>query len=135
VFVADVTLVARIQGEGIAGGESATKKLINSNVAIEYGYALHALGDPSILTVQNVHYGEREELPFDLKHKAGPIQFRLAPDATKSQIATERAKLRGDFVNALRPYLSSGLTTTEPARKFEETPSTSSIASFLGPTI
>jgi hypothetical protein len=94
VFVADVTLIGRIQGEGLAGEDTAAKKLINSNVAIEYGYALHALGDPSILTVQNVHYGEREELPFDLKHKAGPIQFRLAPNAAKSQIAAERATLR-----------------------------------------
>jgi hypothetical protein len=133
VFVADVTLVGRIQGEGLAGEDTAAKKLINSNVAIEYGYALHALGDPSILTVQNVHYGEREELPFDLKHKAGPIQFRLAPNAAKSQIAAERAKLRGDFIKALRPYLRSGHTTTEPPREFEETPSTTSIAFFWDP--
>jgi hypothetical protein len=70
VFVADVTLVAQMQGED--GG--AKKKLINSNLAIEYGYAVRALGDQSILMIQNVHYREREELPFDLKHKAGPIQ-------------------------------------------------------------
>lgn len=134
VFVADVTLVARIQGKRVAGGDSATKRLINSNVAIEYGYALHALGDPSILTVQNVHYGDRQELPFDLKHKAGPIQFRLTPDTTKSQIAAERAKLRGEFVNALRPYMSSGLTTTEPPGKFEEIRSTTSMAFFWDPS-
>jgi hypothetical protein len=135
VFVADVTLVASIQGEGVAGEDSAAKKLINSNVAIEYGYALHALGDRSILTVQNVHYGEREALPFDLKHKAGPIQFRLAPNAPTSQIATERAKLRGNFVTALRPYLNKGhTTTTQPPSKFEETPSTTSIAFFWDPS-
>jgi hypothetical protein len=133
VFVADVTFVASIQGEGVAGEDSTAKKLINSNVAIEYGYALHALGDPSILIVQNVHYGEREALPFDLKHKAGPIQFRLAPNATTSQIAADRAKLRGKFVTALRPYLSKGYTTTVPLRKFEETPSTTSIAFFWDP--
>jgi hypothetical protein len=51
VFVADVTLIAQMDAED--GG--AKKKLINSNVAIEYGYALHALGDRAILTVQNVH--------------------------------------------------------------------------------
>jgi hypothetical protein len=39
VFVADVTLVAGIQGGEIAGGNTTAKKLINSNVAIEYGYA------------------------------------------------------------------------------------------------
>ena len=41
VFVADVTLVSHITKGREA---SSTKKLINSNVAIEYGYALHALG-------------------------------------------------------------------------------------------
>jgi len=42
------------------------------------------LGSPSLLQVsteleeaQNTHYGEREDLPFDLRHKAGPIQFNL----------------------------------------------------------
>jgi hypothetical protein len=114
VFVADVTLIAQMDAED--GG--AKKKLINSNVAIEYGYALHALGDRAILTVQNVHYGEREDLPFDLKHKAGPIQFRLPPDATKSQISTERAKLRGYFVKHFRPYLGGHLTAPEPPRNF-----------------
>jgi hypothetical protein len=126
VFVADVTLIAQMDAED--GG--AKKKLINSNVAIEYGYALHALGDRAILTVQNVHYGEREDLPFDLKHKAGPIQFRLPPDATKSQISTERAKLRGYFVNHLRPYLSGRVTAPEPPCNFEETATTVNRAFF-----
>jgi hypothetical protein len=130
VFVADVTLVAQMEGED--GG--ANKKLINSNVAIEYGYAVRALGDESILMVQNVHYGEREELPFDLKHKAGPIQYRLAPDASKQEIAAERAKLRGKFVEALRPYLSIGKVPGEPARKFAETLCTANVAFFWTPS-
>jgi hypothetical protein len=129
VFVADVTLVAQM-GEG-AGSK---KKLINSNVAIEYGYAVRALGDESILMVQNVHYGEREELPFDLKHKAGPIQYRLAPDASKQEIAAEHAKLRSRFVEALRPYLSIAKVPGEPARKFGETPCTANAAFFWTPS-
>ena len=68
VFVADVTSV---------GKTTADKRLINSNVAIEFGYAHRSLGDTFILMVQNTHYGEREDLPFDLRHKAGPIQFNL----------------------------------------------------------
>jgi hypothetical protein len=130
VFVADVTLVAQMQGED----RGAKKKLINSNVAIEYGYAVRALGDQSILMVQNVHYGKREDLPFDLKHKAGPIQYRLGPDANKEEIAAERAKLRGKFVEALRPYLSMGKVPGEPARKFEETPCTVNAAFFWTPS-
>lgn len=130
VFVADVTLVAQMEAEN--GG--AKKKLINSNVAIEYGYAAPALGDESILMVQNVHYGEREELPFDLKHKAGPMQYRLAPDASNQEIAAERTKLRGKFVEALRPYLSTGRGRGEPARKFAETPCTANAAFFWTPS-
>ena len=72
VFIADVTAVG--------ASDDGSKRLINSNVAIEYGHAHHSLGDEAILMVQNTHYGDRETLPFDLKHKAGPIQFCLAPD-------------------------------------------------------
>ena len=84
--------------------------------------------------VQNVHCGEREELPFDLKHKAGPIQYRLAPDASKEEIAAERAKLRGKLVEALRPYLSMGKVPGEPTRIFEETPCTGNAAFFWTPS-
>lgn len=106
VFVADVTLVGQsLSSRGGNIGPSC-KKFINSNVAIEYGYALRILTDAAILMVQNCHYGEREELPFDIKHKAGPIQFRLAPNASRTVIAAERARLTHSLVVALRPYLS-----------------------------
>jgi hypothetical protein len=122
VFVADVTCVG-ITPDG--------KKLINSNVAIEYGHAHKSLGDTSILMVQNTHYGSRDDLPFDLRHKAGPIQFTLAPDATKQQIASERAKLRGEFVARLRPYLKMKPMVQRPLHK--ETPSTYIKAAFAQP--
>ncbi len=73
VFVADVTLVGETTPNRGKFDERTPKKLINSNVAIEYGYAQHALSDTRILMVQNRPFGEREDLPFDLKHKAGPI--------------------------------------------------------------
>lgn len=63
VFVADVTPV---------GATPDGKKLINCNVAIEYGYAHHALTDRSIPMAQNTHYGNRDQLRSI--HKAGPIQ-------------------------------------------------------------
>jgi hypothetical protein len=103
VFVADVTLVAQMQDGAPKGGEASTpKKLINSNVAIEYGYAVRALGDESILMVQNTYYGDRAELPFDLKHKAGPIQYRLPPGATKQEISTQHGELRGTLRASFR---------------------------------
>jgi hypothetical protein len=81
-----------------------------------------------------VYYGEREELPFDLKHKAGPIQYRLPPEATKQEIAAERAKLRGVLVGALRPYLSRGSGPGVSDCRFVEMPSTSNIAFFWHPS-
>ncbi len=100
VFIADVTLVGERSISADSPTEAPPKKLINSNVAIEYGYALRALTDARVLMIQNVHYGDREELPFDLKHKAGPIQFRLAPDATKAIIL--KAAVGAEFSFRLR---------------------------------
>ena len=48
------------------------------------------LGDELILLVQNTYYGTRDNLPFDLKHKAGSIQYRLAPDAANPEIAAAK---------------------------------------------
>jgi hypothetical protein len=121
VFIADVTSVGEVFGGG--------KKLINSNVGIEYGHAHKALGDESILMVQNVHYGSRDDLPFDLKHKAGPIQYTLAPGASAATITAEKAKLKGQFVTALRSYL----TTATPQASFEEAKPVRSIATFCRP--
>lgn len=118
VFVADVTSV---------GATPAGKKLINSNVAIEYGHAHHALGDQAILMVQNTYYGDRGALPFDLQHKAGPIQFNLAPDATKEAIAAEREKLKTVLVAALKPYLKQNAA---PRPLHDEIPHTFTKAAF-----
>ncbi len=134
VFVADVTLTGETIVEGRKNIEGRKKRYINSNVAIEYGYALHALGDAAILMVQNRHYGDREDLPFDLKHKAGPLQYMLQPDATKAQIDAERARLKGEFVTALRPYLSRTSATQEPTAAFREIPSTTKRAFFFQPS-
>jgi hypothetical protein len=134
VFVADVTLTGETIIEGSKGIASRKKKHINSNVAIEYGYALNALGDAAILMVQNRCYGDREDLPFDLKHKAGPLQYMLQPDATKAQIDAERARLNGEFVTALRPYLSRASATQEPAVVFREVPFTTKRAFFFQPS-
>lgn len=124
VFIADVTVVGQTA--------NASKKLINSNVAIEYGHAHHALGDTSILMVQNLHYGDRQTLPFDLKHKSGPIQFTLSPTASKADIEAEAARLRRALVAALRPYISKAARS--PADAFVEIPSTLNPAVYFEPS-
>jgi hypothetical protein len=128
VFIADVTLVGRPLASAPGGKGAQVKRFINSNVAIEYGFALHALTDAAILMVQNAHYGDRNKLPFDLQHKAGPIQYRLAPGASNEEIAAEKARLRGELVKALRPYVTAAATATQA---FPEMPATSNPAFFF----
>jgi hypothetical protein len=129
VFVSDMTLVAEIRD---ADG-NVKKRLINPNVALECGYALRALTDASVLMVQNTHYGSRDELPFDLRHKAGPLQYDLAPGATKKEIAAEHIKLRATFVAALRPYLLQGKGTATAPEPFQETEATTKCGIFWQP--
>jgi hypothetical protein len=130
VFIADVTLVGRPLADAPGGTRARAKRFINSNVAIEYGFALRALSDTAILMVQNVHYGDRDKLPFDLQHKAGPIQYRLAPGASKQEIEAEKTRLKTTLIAALRPYVAA-----EEGRvpAFPEMRATSSPAFFFEP--
>ena len=124
VSVADVTPVG-----GVADNQK--KRLINSNVAIELGFALGAVSDRALLMILNEAYGTREDLPFDLKHKAGPITYDLAADSTKRQIESEQAELVGTLKVALseivgavakglfRPYQGAQAAADNPGRYFE----------------
>jgi hypothetical protein len=123
VVVADVTSVGKV----VVSADDE-KKLINSNVAIELGYALKAVADRNVLLVFNQHYGSHEELPFDLRHKGGSITFNLPPDSDSKRIAEERKKLKDRFVNALKPYLENAPPTVTPP---PETPSTFCKAAYF----
>src|SRR5260221_3789642 len=79
---------------------------MNPNVAIELGYALKALSTNNVLMVLNTHYGDRSGVPFDLAHKGGPILYRLAPDAEKAAIDTERKSLKKKLKDALELFKS-----------------------------
>ncbi|MEI8703410.1 hypothetical protein [Mesorhizobium sp. ISC15] len=133
VVVADVTPVGEAPAKVDSTGQQIAppKKLMNPNVAIELGYALHALTDQKLIMVCNEHYGVRDDLPFDLKHKAGPIFFNLAPDADKPTIEAAKAALRGAFSAALRPYLD-GLPAA-PTPRTLESPSTYLPAVYFAP--
>jgi hypothetical protein len=115
VFVADVTPVSKIPKRKGVKGSREKRNMNNPNVAIELGYALHALGEEGVLLVLDEYYGGREFLPFDLQHLGGPIMYSLAPDASKDQIAVEHAKLRGQFVNHLRGFLKENAAAAELA--------------------
>ncbi len=124
VVVADVTLVGRTRGEG-----SDSKRLINSNVAIELGYASRALGDEYIILVFNAHYGAHEDLPFDLRHKGGAVVFDLPPDADRQRIDREQKRLTAQFIAKLRPYLDAATAAAAPS--FQETPTSYSKATYF----
>jgi hypothetical protein len=96
VIVADVTIVGKTDED---------KRLINSNVAIELGYGLHACTDARVILIFNKHYGSYEHLPFDLRHKGGAVVFDLLPEADRKQIAAVRASLADDFFRKLKPFL------------------------------
>lgn len=105
VFVADVTPVGQTAA-------NPAKKLINANVAIELGFALGAHSDRKLLMVMNSAYGEREDLPFDLKHKAGPIMYRLEEGADRATKEVANKQLVGEFKTALRAFLEVPLPAT-----------------------
>jgi hypothetical protein len=84
VVVADVTIVGKTE-EGDC--------LINSNAAIELGYALHACTNERVVLTFNEYYGGYEDLPFDLRHKGGAVVFNLAPEADREKISSARKVL------------------------------------------
>ena len=61
IFIADVTFVGKCKYN--------EKKLPNSNVLIELGYAFAKLGDENLIHVLNKESGKFEELPFDINGK------------------------------------------------------------------
>jgi|SRR5580658_165497 hypothetical protein len=105
VVVADVTTVGKTDG---------AKGLINSNVAIELGYALRACTDARVILVFNKYYGTHEDLPFDLRHKGGAVVFDLSPEAEGKEISEARSSLADDFVRKLKPFLQLPPRVKEP---------------------
>lgn len=107
IFVADVTFV---------GQTPAGKQLPNPNVMIELGHAITSIGTERIVLVANSAFGFRhEDLPFDLRHRRGPIIYDLPVGAT----AEDRKKAMKNLVQALSEALANGLgcVTDQEAKK------------------
>ena len=98
VVVADVTLTGQTR-DG--------KRLANSNVCIELGYAIGTRGDGVLLKVMNTYYGAPGGLPFDLAHRRWPVQFQLAPDASREDRSNCRAALAKEFRKILQSYIEA----------------------------
>jgi hypothetical protein len=119
VFVGDVTPVGKTPDSMGNEGVKPGRPLINSNVAIEYGFALRKLTDSAVIGVLNLAYGEPTDLPFDIIHKRWPVRYLLVKGATKAEIDRERNVLKGQFVTALEGFLDN---PQPEAESFEETP-------------
>lgn len=99
LFVADVTLT---------GATPDGKKCPNPNVLIELGYALRALGPERIVLVANSAGGFRpEDLPFDLRHRRGPITYEVGVSADKDTRTKANKALVKELASALRNNLGS----------------------------
>ena len=107
IFVADVTPIAVLDPQLKSAEEVQQRKLfINSNVAIELGYAYHKLTDSFVLLVMNSHYARIEDLPFDLRHKGGTLTYKLAPDADNAEIKKVQKQLADAFEREIRLCLT-----------------------------
>jgi hypothetical protein len=101
VFVADVTAVGKVGSGAEIQAESVGHRLINSNVAMELGYALRALSEVKLVVVFNSHYGWQDELPFDIRNREDAIPYTLTPNAGRPEIDSERKKLSARLVSAI----------------------------------
>lgn len=105
IFIGDLTFIDEMNGR--SPGDTG---IPNPNVMLEYGYALHALGDRRIIAVMNSSYGAPDKLPFDLSHKRWPICYSAinVDDTSEGQVGRRevRKKLAISLATALRSFLT-----------------------------
>jgi hypothetical protein len=75
LFVGDVTLTGEAHRH-----DGEKRKVPNSNVSLEMGYAAGVLGWDRVICAMNEHFGKRSDLPFDVRNRRFPINYSLAPD-------------------------------------------------------
>ena len=130
LFVGDVTFVAELAVKPTPDNPDGVKRLINSNVAIEYGYAVGKLTDDATLLVMNLHYGPLTKLPFDLAYKIAPCRYTLAPNASKDDIAREKKTLTRGLVEILKLHVQRIVPPAPQPEPFQPQTATTSPAFF-----
>lgn len=117
VFVGDVTFVGSTPK---TASSDEVKLLPNPNVLIELGHALTSIGFEGIILVTNTAFGgEVENLPFDLRHRRGPIRYELKPDATPEKRQKVMGKLVSELVAALTLNLGGALEQRDATVSFD----------------
>lgn len=101
VFLGDMTLVGSIRKEG----SDELKRVPNPNVLLEMGYAAGTIGWERIICVMNEHFGERAELPFDVRNRRFPINYTLAPGDKNSV-----DKVRADLTKWIKFAIEAAIT-------------------------
>lgn len=81
IFVCDVSII---------NPQSKSRKTPNPNVLVELGYALRCLGERQILMLYNTHFGEIDNLPFDIRNNY-ILSYSMSPE--QSERAEERNKV------------------------------------------
>jgi hypothetical protein len=115
----------------LTGRTENGKRLINSNVAVELGYAIGIHGDAVLLKVMNTHFASPKHLPFDLAHRRWPIQYQLPP-APSPEV---REQVRGKLASDLRSILEDYIRANQPAPvSFAPTPPTINAATYWEPS-
>lgn len=120
VFIADVTPVGRTvsaenQPRRPAKDLPLVKFLQNPNVMSELGYADRAIGQNRIILVANsARYPGPEALPFDWRHRRGPVLYYLPDGATGSQRQAVRTELAHRLAEYIQPILAQVASDTLP---------------------
>lgn len=98
VFVADVTPLVVTDGG---------KHVANPNVLIELGYAKRALGTERVITAWNTALtnAKPEDLPFDMRHRRGPVAFHLPIDAPTAELRKVRTEVSSELERRIRASL------------------------------
>lgn len=112
IFVADVTPIAE---------SPRKKKLPNPNVAFELGYALKAIGKERVILVCNAtFYGAKpEELPFDMRHRRGPVVYDLPMGADAKKRESQHSKLVATLIDALILNLGEAISKKDATVEFQ----------------
>jgi hypothetical protein len=100
IFIPDLTFIGQ--------SSDGRKRLPNSNVLVEYGYALANIAEERILPVMNLHFGGIDQLPFDLRHRSIKVSYRLASDSTEAEKMEALTDLAKRFESELHLIFESG---------------------------
>lgn len=111
LFVADTTLVGSIPA---AQPDDPPKRVPNPNVSLEMGYAAGRIGWDRIICVMNEAYGERKDLPFDVRNRRFPIDYNLHADKMEREDKVQE-KLIGWLVTAIRTAVQNENRAVEDA--------------------